>query len=164
VIKQVKVTLANEAGTLSAMVGALGDAGVDIKALEVNETSRGSEGEAHLIVNDVEKARAALEAADQRVAVEDAVVVEMADRPGGLAEILRALAGQGHNIRYLYAFVTRLRGRSLAVFTVERPEDAARDLAAAGFTLVSQGGLAAYDAPRTEAPSLEDHLGVDFIW
>lgn len=160
-IKQLKVSLANQPGTLLGVVSALAEAGVDLKALQVND--RGVSGDVRMIVSDLEKAKRTLGTAGHEFEVIEAVVAEMDDRVGGLASILSLLQAEQINVEALYAFVTRVQGKSLAVLTVSDQARAERVLSEHGVnTLAHQSELTDPAAPRT--PSLGDHLGVDFFW
>lgn len=92
------VTLAeNRPGALSEVAEALGRAGVNIDGAAMIE------GVAHVLVEDAEAARQALEAGGLAVgAAEDVLVEEPIDRPGALAGITGALARAGVNLRFLY--------------------------------------------------------------
>ncbi len=164
-IEQLRVKLPNRPGTLAGMVEALAKAGVDMKALEVAERS-GGHGEANLIVSDLDGARAALDATGHDYVVEQAVAVEMDDRVGGLAAILGVLSQEQVNIQQLYAFVSRVEGKSLALFSVDDPQRATSLLEASGFRTLSRKALES--GGRAEEPerhpTLGEHLGLDFIW
>lgn len=160
-IRHLRVTLANTPGSLAKMVTALAEADVDMKALEVSDRGPGDHGEASLIVSKVDAAVQALEASGHEVEVEEALAVEMDDRVGGLAPVLATLAGEEINIKQLYAFVTRVEGKSLAVLTVDELERARGVLERKGFLLLS---LASLEGPASGAdvPKLGDYLGL--IW
>lgn len=157
-IHQVRVTLPNRPGTLEGAVRALVGAGVDMKALEV--FGDGPTGEAHMIVSDPEGAVRALSSAGLQAEVERVVVVEVEDRVGGLQPILRTLAGAQVNVLRLYAFVTRVQGKSLCVFTVDDPSRAEALLTAAGHRIATQRSI--HEATRAEG--IGQHLGLDYIW
>jgi len=164
-IKQLTVTLKNKPGMLKGFVGILAENGIDIKALEVTERGDGKEGKIHLIVSELDKAMKALEQAEYPCKVEDVLVVEMDDHVGGLASVLAILAKREVNIRYLYAFVSRVHGKSLAVFSVRDISGAQDALEKTGVTLLSQTSIEERkDSRPPGAPSLEDHFGIDFIW
>jgi len=164
-IKQLVLKAENRPGSLRRCVEALASSGVDIKALEVTERGGGESGVIHMIVCDLRRATAALDAAGLQFAIEEVLAVEMDDRVGGLASILVTLADAGINLRYMYAFLGRVAGKSLAVFSVGDPVAAQRVLAEAGATVVSQDELRdAAVGPRKFKTSLEDHFGKDFIW
>jgi len=166
-IEQLCVKLKNDPGTLKRMLGVLAAAGVDIKALSVSD--RGPDlGEANLIVADVGKASAALSAAGEQYRRTRVIAVEMADRVGGLASILGALDEGRVNIEQLYAFVSRVEGKSLAVMAVNDAARADELLRAGGFRLFGTEALREPESPASsnapDASTLGDHLGLDYIW
>lgn len=162
-IKQLRVKLPNKPGQLEGMVKALSEAGVDMKALEVSDRGGGDHGEANLIVGNLEKASAALEVSGHAFSVTDSLAVEMDDRVGGLAAILSVLTGGSINIKQLYAFVSRVAGKSLAVLSVDDLAKAEGLLDAKGFHLVSRKTIEE-GKPSAPETTLGDHLGLDFIW
>ena len=162
-IQQIRVTLPNEPGTLLGMVKALSDAGVDMKALEVSDRGPGDHGEANIIVSNLDGATQALTAAKIDFTVEDALAVEMDDRVGGLALILDQLAAAEINIRQLYAFVSRVEGKSLAVLSTDAFERARLLLTEHGYNLLDRKRLEEGPPPE-DASTITDHLGLDFIW
>ena len=162
-IQQLSLQLDNKPGSLGRYVGLFAEKGVNIKALEVTERGSGESGIVHVIVSDLKKATAALAEAKMRFVVEDVLAVEMDDRVGGLAPILAVLARREINLRYLYAFLGRVAGKSLAVFSVEDVPRAERVLAEEGVTVVSQTEMRE-DTKHNFKTSLVDHFGKDFIW
>ena len=60
-IQQLRVKLPNRPGQLAGLLEALAAAEVDLKALEVDESADGADGQAHLIVDDLARARGALD-------------------------------------------------------------------------------------------------------
>lgn len=160
-IQQVRVTLPNQPGRLEQAVRALGEAKVDMKALEVYARGDGARGEAHMIVSDPRAALRALEKAGHEAALEDVVVVEVTDEVGGLLPILRTLAQERVNVEHLYAFVTRVQGKSLCVLTLSEPARAEALLAKAGHRVATQRSL---EAATSKGDALGAHLGLDYIW
>lgn len=164
-IKQLTVKLDNRPGTLLDAVESLSRAGVDLKALEVNERGGGDFGEAHMIVSDVQKASRTLESMDQDHEVHDVLVIQMEDRVGGLAGVLKVLGETGVNIQFMYAFVTRVAGKSLCVFAVEDPAGVERTLADRGFVVVTESGVNQHSqTPRQKQAALEYYLGGEYFW
>jgi len=110
-MKDLTVSIEDRPGTLADMGEALGKAGVNIEGM-TGFTAEGR-GIAHLLVEDVAKARAALEGAGIKVEGEaDPLVADMtadADRPGALGEAARRIADAGVNIQVMY-LATRNRG------------------------------------------------------
>lgn len=162
-IQQVRLTLPNKPGTLEEAVRVLARAGVDMKALEVYARGDGGSGDAHMIVSAPEVALKALREAGQQVTLEDVVVVEMSDEVGGLAPILRTLADAKLNVEHLYAFVTRLRGKSLCVLTLDDPARAEVLLREGGHRVATPRTIEDSTA-RTQGDALGAHLGLDYFW
>lgn len=67
----------------------------------------------------------------------EVLAVEVADRPGGLAEILDVLEQSQVNVEYMYAFAVKLGDKAVLVFRFDQPDAAACTLAAAGISVLS---------------------------
>jgi hypothetical protein len=106
--KDMTVILEDRPGSLAKMGEALGKAGVNIDG--ICGVSVEGKGLIHVLVQEPENARRALEANDIEVAGEsDVLVVEVEDRPGVLGNIARRLASADVNIQLAYlATSTRL--------------------------------------------------------
>jgi hypothetical protein len=84
-------------GSFAALVQALGDAGVNIDGVAEID------GVVHLLVEDAEATRAAVEASNNHVADErDVLVIALPDRPGELARVARRIADAGVNVSFVY--------------------------------------------------------------
>lgn len=169
-VKQLRVSLEDRPGMMARLLSSLAAENVDVKALEVHALGAGGKGQANLLVSDLARATRALDAEGFAWETDDALAIAVPDKPGGLAGILRLLADQGQNVRYLYASVSRVAGLSLSVLTVDDPARAERALRAAGITLVADLDL---ENPKDGTTSgsgaaggatLADHLGIDFVW
>jgi hypothetical protein len=106
--KDLTVILEDRLGELAKVGEALGRAGVNIDGI-CGVTAEGR-GVVHILVQDVVKARRALEANHLQVSEEiDVLVLEVEDRPSVLGNIARRLANAGVNINLAYlAAPTRL--------------------------------------------------------
>jgi hypothetical protein len=128
VVDQISVFLENETGGLADAVDVLARSAVDIRALALaDETDFGI---LRLIVNDTERATAALKDAGFTVRKTPVVAVQIPDRPGGLAATLNAL--RGVDVEYMYAFVRKSGEHALVVFRFEDVERAVETLRSAG--------------------------------
>ena len=58
------------------------------------------------------------------VKVTDVLAIEVADRPGGLAEVLLALEEAGINLEYMYAFTLKRDSKGLLLFRFDDPDKA----------------------------------------
>jgi hypothetical protein len=92
------IYLDDEPGELARLGEVLGKAGINIDGF-CALTSGGGRGEIHVLVDDVETARRAIEEAGLRVGDErEALVVHAENLPGELGRIARRIADQGVNI------------------------------------------------------------------
>lgn len=143
-IEQVSVFLENRAGRLAELTRVLGDAGIDMHALMVADTSEF--GVVRIICDRPRAAAAALEAQGFAASVARVVAVAVPDRPGGLADVLEALDREGLNVEYAYCFVRPSADAAVDVLKVDA-EGAAEVLESAGFSVLSAESLYAPDAP-----------------
>jgi len=116
-IKQVSVFLENKSGRLNEVATVLGDAGVNISAFTVADTS--DFGVLRLIVNNPDKACQVLKEKQFSVRTTDVVLVKSSNTPGALARMLNILSSEGIFIEYLYAFSMN---DNMAVIVI-RPSD-----------------------------------------
>ena len=121
-VEQISVFLENKPGALSEVTQILGESGVNIRALSLADTK--DFGILRLIVNDNEKARRALDQKGFTVRKTDVVAVEVPDRPGGLAAIMKILAEAKINVEYLYAFVQQSGQNAIIIFRFDETERA----------------------------------------
>jgi hypothetical protein len=99
--KDLTVALENRPGTLAELGEALGNSGVNIDGA----CGFPAEGRSmlHILVEDGEAARTAIEAAGLKVSDErDVVLFEGSDKPGELGAIARRMADAGVNIDLVY--------------------------------------------------------------
>jgi hypothetical protein len=113
-VEQISVFLENRAGRLAEITRVLGEAGVSIRALSLADTS--DFGILRLIVNDNDKAKAALKEHGFTVGITNVVAVEVEDRPGGLNHILEILSKDDINVEYMYAFVQHTGEDAVIIF------------------------------------------------
>ena len=134
-IKQLSVFAENKPGAIVEITDALAAKNIDIRAMSIADTQ--NFGVLRLIVSDVNAAGDALREIGCIVSVTDVVCVEMSDRPGALADIIKLLASNGVNIEYMYAFVAVSREHAYTVFRVSNNERTEQALAAAGFKVAN---------------------------
>jgi len=115
--KQISVFLENKSGRLAHVTRVLGDAGINIRALSIADTS--DFGILRLIVNDPVNAYKILKEAGFTVSETEVIAVRMPDTPGGLAYVLDQMSDENLNIEYLYAFLGMSGSDALVIFKVE---------------------------------------------
>ena len=121
-VKQLSLFLENKPGALSRPVKLLARARLNILTLSIADTQQF--GILRLIVRDWRKAKSVLEQAGCVVNLTDVVALEVADRPGGLAELLELIEREGVNIEYMYAFTFGRNGKAVMVFRFDDPDKA----------------------------------------
>ena len=126
-VEQISVFLENRAGRLAEVSAILAEAGVNIRALSLADTS--DFGVLRLIVDNNEKARETLKNAGFTVGKTSVVAVEVEDRPGGLHRILDVLFKSGINVEYMYAFVQQSGSNAVMIFKFDQTEKAMQVLA-----------------------------------
>lgn len=100
-MKDITVILRDSPGTLADLCEILAEAGINIEGLSVI-TYKG-ECPIHILVDDAEGTREILESHWMEIIDErDALLTEISDEPGALAEIARQLANVGVNIEVVY--------------------------------------------------------------
>ncbi|MGA2673160.1 MAG: acetolactate synthase [Terracidiphilus sp.] len=138
-IQQISLFAENKPGHIAAPARLLAQEGIDIRALYLADTEK--YGILRMIVSDCGKAAALLQAHGFVARVTEVLAVEVADRPGGLADVLGALDGCGINIEYMYAFPYVRSDRAILIFRFADVDAAIACLQAAGINLVASEEL-----------------------
>jgi len=140
-VEQIAVFLENKSGRLAEITSLLADNNINIRALSVADTA--DFGILRLIVDNVEKARSILQDGGFTVGKTDVLAVEVADKTGGLATVLKSLHGAGINVEYMYAFVNKTGENAVLIFRFEKMDEAIEVLLKDGFTLISGAQICA---------------------
>ncbi len=138
-VEQISVFLENKAGRLAEVTGILSEAGVNIRALSVADTS--DFGVLRLIVNDTQKAKEALRTNGLTVGKTNVLAVAVPDQPGGLHRILTLLDGAKINVEYMYAFVQQSGDNAVMIFRFEKIDEAVQVLTENGVTVIDGSAL-----------------------
>lgn len=138
-IRQLSIFLENRLGRLAEVTAVLGEAKIDILAISVADTA--DFGILRLLVDDVDKAVAALKAKSIVCTVNPVTVVSVNGVPGGLAAILKVINEKALNIEYMYAIAQTTSANPLMVFRFADPAAAKTALEAAGATLLGADAL-----------------------
>ncbi len=133
-VEQISIFIENKSGRLAEVTHALGDAGINIRALSLADTN--DFGILRLIVDHTDRAKQTLKANGFTVNKTEVVAVEVPDRPKGLYGIL-AILDQGQvNVEYMYAFVERQGENAVIIFRFDNPEEAIEVLTKAGVRIL----------------------------
>jgi len=133
-LKQITVAIENSPGRLYEVTRALGEAGINLRALNLVDT--GAFGQLRLLVSDLAKTRRILMEMQMPAKIHEVVAVEIEDKPGRLAELLKPLIDMAVHVRYTYAFAGFSSGRAVMIFRFSDNDAAIRVLQQHGYTLL----------------------------
>ena len=119
---QISVFIENKEGRIKKAIDTLANAGVNIRALSVGDTTK--YGILRLIVSDNETATKSLENDGFIVKESEVVVVAVPDEPNGLNSTLSILDDADINLEYIYAFVSSQPNEAIVAMKVEDTEKA----------------------------------------
>ncbi|MDR3354843.1 MAG: ACT domain-containing protein [Synergistaceae bacterium] len=129
-IDQISVFVENSVGRLAEVTAVLGDAGIDMRAMCIADTT--DFGILRVIVSNPNRAIEILKAAGCVVSVTQVLAVSIPDTPGSLSRVIGILSDSGISVEYAYAFITRKKGNAYVIFRVENNEQAEEILAGNG--------------------------------
>jgi len=121
-ISQVSVFLENKQGRLYEVCHLLGENNINIQSLIIAETE--GFGVLRVVVDKPQAAMTVLKEKGFVANITDIVAVQVDDRPGGLADILKVLSDNNINVEYMYGFGEKFSDRALMVFRFEDPDKA----------------------------------------
>ncbi|GBC61681.1 amino acid-binding protein [Desulfonema ishimotonii] len=133
-IKQISIFMENRSGRLANILTTLGDAGVNIRAMSLADTS--DFGILRLIVSDIDRASEVLRDKKFTVRTSEVIAVEAEDTPGALAAILRSVEKAGINVEYMYSFMQKTMDSAVIIFRFEDPDRAVEVLKTNGIPVI----------------------------
>ena len=122
ITQQLSVFLENRSGRLTEVTEALGEAGINISALCIAETS--DFGILRMVVSDNDRAEQVLRARGFSLSVTEVICISVANRPGAVNKVLRILSEASISVEYMYAFAV-----SANAFVMIRTTDIERSIA-----------------------------------
>lgn len=134
-IQQLSIFVENKSGRLAEITETLAAANVDIRAISVADTS--DFGLLRLIVDRPEEAVKALKKANLTVSLTSVIAVGINDKPGEFAKAMRVLADNHISVEYMYAFISRDKGKAYVILRVEDSEKATKALSENGIALLN---------------------------
>ncbi len=134
-VKQLSIFVENKNGRIQTIIDTLSENGINISALSIADTT--DFGIVRMIVDDADKARAALREIGVISKCTDVISVYIDDKTGGLAEVLKVVSSAEIGIEYMYAYLGRVEGKAIMVLKADDPEKAVKVLKADGIELVT---------------------------
>jgi hypothetical protein len=134
-LKQITISIENEPGRLLEVTEALGNAGINLRALNLVDT--GAFGQLRLLVSDVRKARRILMGMQAAAHVEDVIAAEIEDKSGSLAAVLKPLKTAGINVVFMYAFIGMSSDKAVMIFKFSNNDKAVELLQSIGIRILN---------------------------
>lgn len=134
-IQQLSIFVENKSGRLAEITEALAQSSIDIRAMSVADTS--DFGILRLIVDKPEEAVVAFRKAGMTVSLTSVIAIGVHDKPGEFAKAVRLLADNGIDVEYIYAFISREKGKAFVILRVNDEDKAIELLSGKGFTLLT---------------------------
>jgi hypothetical protein len=128
------VFLENKSGRLAEVTKALGEGGVNLRAMTIADTA--DFGILRLIADKTERALKILSNGGFTARVTEVLGVEVPDKPGGLAGVMEAFAENSVNIEYLYVSLERNEENAVVIFKVEDIDKGIKVLEQRGFKMI----------------------------
>ena len=119
-INQLSIFLENRSGTLTKVLDLFMEAHLHILASSIADTAQ--YGLLRIICTEPQRAYLELERAGVAVALSDVFAVELDERPGQIAEVVRGLSEANIGIVYMYSFF--IHGKGLLIIRADKAEEA----------------------------------------
>jgi len=133
-LKQLVVSIENSPGRLHYVTRALGDAGINLRALSL--VDNGDFGQLRLLVSDITTARRLLMEMQLPAFVNEVVAAQIPDVPNSLANVLKPLNDAGVYVTSMYSFVGFVRGSAIMIFRFTDDDRAIEILEENGVTIL----------------------------
>ncbi len=117
--KQISVFLENKSGRLAEVTRILGEGDINLRAMSIADTA--DFGILRLIADNSDRALKILDSNNFTAKVTDVLAVEVPDKPGGLAQVMKVFSENDVNIEYLYVSLERNKDNAVIIFKVENP-------------------------------------------
>jgi hypothetical protein len=126
-VTQISVFLENKTGRLADVTRALREAGIDIRALVIADTTE--YGILRMIVDQPVKAQEILTEKGFTVSATHVIAIAIPNLPGELDIALEALNAGSISIDYMYAYIGRADNDAVVIIRVQNPQMALDKLA-----------------------------------
>ncbi|MDD5455928.1 MAG: ACT domain-containing protein [Candidatus Margulisbacteria bacterium] len=135
-IKQISVFIENKTGRLHDVAKVLSDNKINIRALSLAETS--DFGVLRMIVDKPDEAVKVIKTNNFTVKITEVVAVEVPDKIGGLAGVLKIVDSASINIEYMYAFVEKKHENAILIFRFDKLGDVLETLKKKGLKILTE--------------------------
>lgn len=143
IASQLSIFSENKPGKLAAVTSVLAKEKVNIRATTISTSD--TFGVINLIVDDPERAQAALTKTGMLVKIRSVLAVLLDDQPGELDKLAQLLAKENINVNNAYGFVLENRVSAVFVVDVDQPEKAEKIIEKNGFKTLDAEALSAVE-------------------
>ena len=140
IIRQISVFIENRIASLSEVARLLADRNINLRGFSLSESR--DFGTARIIVADADACCEALKAAGYHFIETDVLAVEVADRPGGMADVLECVASEHINVEYAYAMIEKRGDSAVIILRVDNTGKAVMALRKRNIRLLAGGDIA----------------------
>ena len=134
-VQQIAIFLENRSGRLADISALLAREQINIRAMSLADTA--DFGILRLVVDDTEKAKAALKENGFTIGITDIIAVQVKDRPGGLDNILQVVKKANLDVEYMYAFTQKSGELGILLFRFDNLAEAIEVLQREGVKILS---------------------------
>lgn len=138
-LKQISIFIENSPGRLYEVTKALGDAGINLRALSLADV--GDYGVLRLLVSDINTALRIFMKKHMPARLDDVVAAEIDDYPGSLARTLKPILDGGVHIVYMYSSIGFSSGKAMVIFRFSDNDKAIKILKKNGIHLLDSEAL-----------------------
>jgi hypothetical protein len=138
-LKQISVFIENSPGRLYDVTNALGEAGINLRALTLADIN--DFGVLRLLVSNLSTARRIIMKKNLPARVEEVVAAEIDDYPGSLAAVLKPLLEAKVNVTYMYSLIGFSSGKAVVIFRFSDNDRAIEVLKRGGIKLLDAEAL-----------------------
>lgn len=139
-IKQLSIFIENKPGRLADITEVLAENNIDMRAISVADTS--DFGILRVIVDKPDQAVVALKEAGMTVSLSKVLAVQIGDELGALSKVIRILSDNSVTIEYVYAFMSRDKGKAYVIIRADNGEKAAQILVDSGIEIATNEQIA----------------------
>lgn len=132
---QISVFTESKLGHLARILDLMKSADVNVRGYSVSDT--GEYGIARFIVDDADRACAALKANNSAFTIKEVLCIKLDDVPGNLAKVMNIFAETGTNVNYSYSMIS-----TYIIVCVDDARSAQKTLADRGLELIDQDDIA----------------------
>lgn len=121
-VEQLAIFLENKSGRLAEITTILAENDINIRALSVADTA--DFGILRLIVDKVDTAKSVLKENGFTVGGTMVIAVEVPDKTGGLASVLKIVDKENLNVEYMYSIVNKMHDEAILIMRFDEVDKA----------------------------------------